>query len=155
MCVESGGQNCWLWLFTLQIGWKMGWQGVVRRAKIVALHREAPQHPVGCPFAEEVVEHCRAEATRLTKPPCPSGERFPFSHSNGRPQCFWAPRSRCWPELSQEPLVQVRIHLAATRADRLFSHPNAFLLPHRTLKVFRSLSHGNSHGFWGQLHPLP
>lgn len=87
MCVESGGQNCWLWLFTLQIGWKMGWQGVVRRAKIVALHREAPQHPVGCPFAEEVVEHCRAEATRLTKPPCPSGERFPFSHSNGRPQC--------------------------------------------------------------------
>lgn len=64
----------------------MGWQDIVRRAKIVGLPREGPQHPVGCPFAEEVMKHCRAEATCFTKPPCPSGERCPVSHSNGLPQ---------------------------------------------------------------------
>lgn len=66
---------------------------------------------------------------------------------------YWASCSRCRPELSQEPLVQVRTHLAATGADRLVTYPNASLLPHRTWKVFKPLSHGDSRALWGRLYP--
>ena len=111
---------------------------------IVALHREGPPQPGGCPFTEEVMKHCRAEASCPTKPSCSTGERSPVSHSNRLPQRGLALTQPCWPEVPQESLVQVIIHSAATVADQVVTYPPPLLLPQGTSRVFRPPSHQGS-----------
>lgn len=112
---------------------------------IVTLHREGPPQPGGCPFTEEVMQHCRADALCLTKPSCSTGERSPVSHSNRLPQRVLALMQPCWPEVSQESLVQVIIHSAATVSDQVVTYPHSLLLPQGTSRVFRPPSHQGSH----------
>ena len=86
---------------------KMGWDGVVRQVKTHSCTSwRRASAAKGCPFAEEVVKPCRAEASCLTKPPCSSGERPPVSYSKHLPQRTLGLTQPCWPDVSQEPPVQ-------------------------------------------------
>ena len=86
---------------------KMGWEGVVRQVKIHScISWWMASAAKCCPFAEEVVKPCRAEASCLTKPPCSSRERSPVSYSKHLPQHILGLTQLCWPDVSQESLVQ-------------------------------------------------